>query len=209
MDEGIFGQRWILGFANGTILTHEDTAESTNIPDKQLWQYIKFNECVGHCVNIGEDINITVTNLVACAPSFAPTPAPVSTLSPNTLSPTRVPTLHPTLLPTSSPSESPTSTDRPTLMPTSSPSDLPTLLTPEPTEHPTFAPTESPTPYPTSFCDCLRITGDEISGLFTMIDKRNTRFQWEDGETGWTLYWLEHGLFAGNWILQGNDHDYY
>ena len=42
-----------------------------------------------------------------------------------------------------------------------------------------------------------------------MIADRNGRYQWEDGETGWTLFWVEDGLFGETWILQGVDHDSY
>jgi hypothetical protein len=210
MQEGVFGQRWILAFSNRSILVNEDVAESVDIPHKKYWQWIVFSSCVGHCVSVGDNINITVTYLDTCAPSFVPTPAPFRSSAPTTRSPTRMPSLRPTVIPTESPSDLPTSTEMPSLMPTPAPTALPTMTnTPEPTEHPTPVPTDDPTTYPTLHCACLRITGDGISGLLTMINERNYRFQWEDGETGWTLYWLEKGVFEGNWILQGYDHDHY
>ena len=42
-----------------------------------------------------------------------------------------------------------------------------------------------------------------------MITDRNGRYQWEDRETGWTLYWVEDGTFNATWILQGAEHDNY
>jgi hypothetical protein len=215
MDAGVFAQRWILACTNGTILVYEDNSESENIPNKENWQQIGFSGCVGHCVDIGYDINITVTNLLTCAPSLSPTPVPSYTPAPTTLSPTKQPTLKPTVMPTTSPSPSPSTivpSDMPTILPTSAPTALPTVTnTPEPTDHPTHAPTDSPTTYPTHYCECLTVATktNEIAGHFTMLDDRNSRFQWEDGKAGWTLYWLENGLFAGNWIFQGDDHDYY
>merc|ERR1719320_1769245 len=160
MDEGIFGQRWILACTNGTILAYEDGADSTSIPDKVLWQQIGFSSCTGHCVDFGNDVNITVTNLDTCAPTQMPTPEP--TLSPTT-HPTSKPTKQPTELPSTSPSPMPSvvptpsptklpTTSNPTLlpslMPSPTPTKLPTTVTPEPTEHPTYAPTESPNSLP-------------------------------------------------------------
>merc|ERR1719285_1016876 len=222
MDEGIFGQRWILACSNGTVLAYEDEADSTNVPDKVLWQHIVFSSCEGHCVDFGNDINITITNLETCAPTAVPTltptrspttsPTNMPTLRPTAL-PTRSPTPYPSVVPTPSPTKLPTTpvpSQSPSLMPSPSPSAVPTGTTPEPTEHPTYSPTESPTTYPTAYCECIKLTlpnGDVYS--MTLIADRNGRYQWEDGETGWTLYWVEDGLFGGTWILQGADHDNY
>jgi hypothetical protein len=222
MSDGIFGQRWIIACANGTVLAYEDDADSTNPPSMMLWQNMEFTSCSGHCVDFKDDVNITITNLGTCSPTKMPTPTP--TISPSvkpTAAPTVIPTVQPTIAPSLSPSALPTPSPTklpttaipsgaPSLMPSPSPTVMPTTVTPEPTEHPTADPTESPTVYPTSYCECLNVssTSGEIEGLLSMTNERNGRFQWEDGQSGWTLYWVEEGLFE-TWIFQGNNHDAY
>merc|ERR1719317_1736470 len=222
IEDGIFGQRWILTNTNGTVLAYEDAIDSTNIPDKVLWQSIGFDSCLGHCVEFGNDVNITVTYLDACVNTSVPTssPSPRPTTIPTdeptilpTKSPTSSPSLMPSVIPTPSPTKLPSTaipTSSPSLMPSPPPTASPSTTT-EPTEHPTYAPTESPTVYPTEECYCLSVStpSDEISRLFTMIDYRNGRNQWEDGETGWSLYYVEDGLFSGTWAFQGDSHEYY
>merc|ERR1719204_930520 len=125
------------------------------------------------------------------------------------------PTAIPSVIPSPSPTKLPTTslpTLQPSLMPSPAASKQQTTPKPEPTEHPTYAPTNYPTTYPTLMCECILIStdGDEISRLFTMIEDRNGRFQWEDGNTGWTLFWVEDGIFGQTWIIQGGQHgDYY
>merc|ERR1719204_555145 len=124
------------------------------------------------------------------------------------------PTAIPSVIPSPSPTKLPTTslpTLQPSLMPSPAASKLPTTSTPEPTEHPTYAPTNYPTTYPTLMCECILIStdGDEISELFMKIEERNGRFQWEDGNTGWTLFWVEDGIFGQTWIIQGDGHETY
>merc|ERR1719193_811645 len=124
MEDGVFGQRWIIACSEGTILAYEDAEDSVVVPNQVLWQQIGFSSCIGHCVDFGNDVNITLTNLPTC---------------PNTSMPTADPTPFPTSYPTRSP------TDKPTAFPTKSPSPHPSVMpTPSPTPFPTSYPTRSP-----------------------------------------------------------------
>merc|ERR1719285_1672129 len=134
-DQGLFQERWILSITVGYVLASiQDGVDSDDVPDLVIWQSVQ--SCASNCLDIGDDVNISVTHLLECAPTNAPTTSESEPTSPPTSDRTSAPTSSPTL-----------DTSSPTLSTMNSPISSQTFSS---TNSPTEVPTKDPTVQPTT-----------------------------------------------------------